>query len=241
LIVIQQYNIHFKMDKIKTFEEFLTSGSSQFSALNFSVNLLLTAILAYLLSILYNKYGSSLSNRKSFGKNFVFLAVTTMIIITIVKASLALSLGLVGALSIVRFRTAIKEPEELTFLFLNIAIGLGFGADQKMATFIGFSFLAIYLLVQRLIYKKANFEGQNLILSISTSETSPNKLSSIVDVLKQHCHQVDLKRFDENANTLEASFVIELDNLEKINEVKNSLLQTSKDMSISFMDNNINI
>ena len=53
-----------------------------------------------------------------------------MIIITIVKSSLALSLGLVGALSIVRFRTAIKDPEELSFLFISIAIGLGMGANQ---------------------------------------------------------------------------------------------------------------
>ena len=48
----------------------------------------------------------------------------------IVKNSIALSLGLVGALSIVRFRAAIKEPEELTYLFLVIATGLGTGSGQ---------------------------------------------------------------------------------------------------------------
>ena len=57
-----------------------------------------------------------------------------MVMITIVKSSLALSLGLVGALSIVRFRTAIKEPEELSYAFLSIAIGLGLGADQRLTT-----------------------------------------------------------------------------------------------------------
>ena len=56
------------------------------------------------------------------------ITMTTMLIISIVKSSLALSLGLVGALSVIRFRAAIKEPEELTYLFLTIAIGLGFGA-----------------------------------------------------------------------------------------------------------------
>lgn len=50
------------------------------------------------------------------------------LVIFVVKSSLALSLGLVGALSIVRFRTPIKGPEELVYLFLSIAIGLGFGA-----------------------------------------------------------------------------------------------------------------
>ena len=60
-----------------------------------------------------------------------------MIIITIVKSSIALSLGLVGALSIVRFRAAIKEPEELTFLFICIAIGVGLGAGQRNIIIIG--------------------------------------------------------------------------------------------------------
>ena len=124
------------MNKIESFEHFLATSSAQFSIWNYSLNILLTALLAYLLGLLYNRYGNSLSNRKSFGKNFVLLAVTTMIVITIVKSSLALSLGLVGALSIVRFRAAIKEPEELSYLFLNIAIGLGFGADQKLATIV---------------------------------------------------------------------------------------------------------
>jgi hypothetical protein len=59
------------------------------------------------------------------------------LIITIVKSSLALSLGLVGALSIVRFRTPVKEPEELAYLFMAIAIGLGMGADYRLETSVG--------------------------------------------------------------------------------------------------------
>ena len=55
----------------------------------------------------------------------------------IVKSSLAFSLGLVGALSIVRFRAAIKEPEELVYLFLVIATGLGLGANQTKITILG--------------------------------------------------------------------------------------------------------
>ena len=57
--------------------------------------------------------------------------MTTLLVIAVVKSSLALSLGLVGALSIVRFRTPIKEPEELAYIFLAIALGLCLGADQS--------------------------------------------------------------------------------------------------------------
>ena len=82
------------------------------------IALSLSALLAYFLGKLYVRYGTSLSNRSHFASNFVLITTTTTLIIMIVKSSLALSLGLVGALSIVRFRAAIKEPEELSFLFI---------------------------------------------------------------------------------------------------------------------------
>ena len=62
------------------------------------------------------------------------MLLITFLVILIVKSSLALSLGLVGALSIVRFRTPIKEPEELIYLFLAIALGLGYGASPIIPT-----------------------------------------------------------------------------------------------------------
>ena len=70
-----------------------------------------------------------------------------MLIITIIKSSLALSLRLVGALSNIRFRTAIKEPEELMFLFISIALGLGFGANQTFITLIGFLLIIIAIIL----------------------------------------------------------------------------------------------
>jgi len=229
------------MQSLKTFEQFLTTDSAQFSSLNFIMNLFLTALLSYLLGILYNKYGNSLSNRNSFGKNFVVLAVTTMIIITIVKSSLALSLGLVGALSIVRFRAAIKEPEELTFLFLNIAIGLGFGADQRLATILGFSFIALFLISKGILYKKAIYQNQNLILTISSQDPVKDQINGIIQILKQYCTKVDLKRFDEDKSMLEASFIIEIDEFKNMTNIKNELQEKFNKPTISFIDNNLNI
>jgi hypothetical protein len=98
------------MNGEQTFQQFLTNQSVQIDVPSFAMNLLLAAVLGFLLSRAYERFGDSLSNRRLFARNFVLLAVTTMLIISIVKSSLALSLGLVGALSIVRFRAAIKEP-----------------------------------------------------------------------------------------------------------------------------------
>ncbi|MCP3932968.1 MAG: DUF4956 domain-containing protein, partial [Bacteroidetes bacterium] len=195
------------MNKIQTFEQFLATSSAQFSIWNYTVNILLTAALAYILNVLYNRYGNSLSNRKAFGRNFVVLAVTTMIIITIVKSSLALSLGLVGALSIVRFRAAIKEPEELTYLFLNIAIGLGFGADQKIATIIGFIFISLFLVGKNIFQRKTDHENHNLVITLSVQNPLEDQLNDIVEILKLYCTKVSLKRFDEDKTILETSFI----------------------------------
>ena len=66
-----------------------------------------------------------------------------MTVITVVKSSLALSLGLVGALSIVRFRTPIKEPEELIYLFICLSLGLAVGADQRIIAIL--TLLSVFL------------------------------------------------------------------------------------------------
>ena len=122
------------------FEDFLGEfGTDIVNHQQFILNALLAAALAYLLGMFYTRYGTSIANRKKFGHNFMLLALTTMLIIYIVKSSIALSLGLVGALSIVRFRAAIKEPEELVYLFFTIGIGLGFGANQTVVTLLAFT------------------------------------------------------------------------------------------------------
>ena len=229
------------MNRIETFEQFLNSSSSQFSLVNFPINLILTALLAFLLGLLYNRYGNSLSNRKAFSKNFVLLAVAIMIVITIVKSSLALSLGLVGALSIVRFRAAIKEPEELSFLFLNIAIGLGFGADQKLATITGFIFISLYLMGKNILYKKTDQENQNLIITVKAEQPVKDQLNGILEILTKNSEKLNLKRFNENNEILEISFLIETGNFNNINKAKEELQERYKNLTISFIDNNIMI
>ena len=117
--------------------DFFINESIQIDIFNFLLNFLVAAILSFCVQMVYLRCSSSLSNKKNFSNNFIVLALTTCLIIMVVKNSIALSLGLVGALSIVRFRAAIKEPEELIYLFLVIAIGLGNGAGQIKITSIG--------------------------------------------------------------------------------------------------------
>jgi len=153
------------MAKWDTFEEFLVSGPVEINVSSVVISLLIAALLAFVISKLYVRYGHSLSNRRKFASNFVLLTVTTTLIITIVKSSLALSLGLVGALSIVRFRAAIKEPEELAFLFLCIAIGLGLGAGQIMVTVVSFAVISLMIWGRHFTYEKGEHHNLHLLVS----------------------------------------------------------------------------
>ena len=199
------------------------------------MNLLLAALLAYVLSIIYVRFGRALSNRNLFASNFVVMASTTMVIITVVKSSLALSLGLVGALSIVRFRAAIKEPEELAYLFLTIAIGLGLGAGQRVTTVVGFVLICAFLVLGKLGPRKAVKE--NLHLVVSTDQPQSATLDRIIDILRHHCQRLNLQRLDENEDIFEVSFLIELGSVDDLHKLTVALKNYEATLKISFLDN----
>ncbi|MEN8008208.1 MAG: DUF4956 domain-containing protein [Candidatus Krumholzibacteriota bacterium] len=224
------------MNKIQTFQEFLTSQSVQIPVLTFVFNLVIAAILAHLLSKIYVRYGTTLSNRKLFARNFVLMTMITMLIISIVKSSLALSLGLVGALSIVRFRAAIKEPEELMYLFFTIAIGLGLGADQTIITFIAFIVIVAIVIIHKRTTGPSD-DNQNLHLTLTAAKSSTVDLDSLIGLLKDDCSAVVLKRFDESSEQLEASFTVEFEDYEGLSQLKNRLRQLDDSIRISFLDN----
>jgi len=223
------------MDKTQTFQQFLTTQSAHIPVPEFLLNMVLTTLLAYLLGRLYIRFGSALSNRRMFANNFLLLAVTTMLIITIVKSSLALSLGLVGALSIVRFRAAIKEPEELIYLFLAIALGLGFGADQKIITTTAFFFICGLIVLGK--YLKPAGQSQHLFLTVSNPSPKTVSLSAIITALKKHALMLDISRLDEREDITEVSFQIDFESFDQLEAATGALRQLNKSIEISLMDN----
>ena len=141
------------------------------------MSLLATAVSSFFIRQLYVRYGRSMNNREYFGNIFVLLGVTTCSVIIIVKYSLALSLGLVGALSIVRFRAAIKEPEELVFLFLVIAIGLAFGANQFAVGFVLLVTTYIVIVVGEKFFSRNNgLDHSGMLVIISGNKTILDEL-----------------------------------------------------------------
>ena len=225
------------MDTSQTFEQFLSTQTPPVDLLEFASNLLLTAVIASVLSFIYIRFGNTISNRRMFAINLVIISMTTMLIITVVKSSLALSLGLVGALSIVRFRTPIKEPEELAYLFLSIAVGLGLGAGQRAVVLVGFVFIAGYIWLRFANKKKDDEHGMHL--TVSTEKSQDGLLDKVIDVLKMHAATVKLRRVDEGRGGLQADFFVFFEDYAQLSTAKQHLMDIDADLQVSLMDNRI--
>ena len=211
------------------------------SLLSFTINLILGLILSLILAWYYRHLGESLSNRAKFAPILPILALITLVVISIVKSSLALSLGLVGALSIVRFRTAIKDPEELIFLFFAIAIGLGMGADQRIPTIVAFLLIMGYLLVRKLLSGKIfpNRDKSLFVNIISPAVGAPDEyIRSVNQVLKEKMEDIDLRRFDINDQEASLVYYLKTDDPEVVGAMIKEIRTQYQGTTISIVEQN---
>lgn len=222
------------MDRVQTFEQFLAGQAQLIDLEQFFVNLLIAAVLAFLLAQFYERFGNTYSMRESFSRLFVPLTLITMIVISIVKSSLALSLGLVGALSIVRFRAAIKDPEELVYLFFCIAVGLGLGANQRTVTVVGllFGLAAMYLLYRM----RGSSDTQNLFLTVS-GEGSDQALTSITEAISARCESLSLRRLDDTDDRFEVSFDVRFKSVDQLDECVRAIRDIAPASRVNLIEN----
>jgi len=216
-------------------EGLFVTGAQPLDFQTFLINLALSAIFAYILGLIYIYWGASLSNRRKFAANFILITVTTTFIILVVRSSVALSLGLVGALSIVRFRAAIKEPEELAYLFLAIGLGIGLGDNQRLITTLAFAF-AIVILGLLKLFRRGRADA-NMHLNITTFPPSKISLEDVRSALKPYCPKMKLLRFDENDKLLEMSFLVEFRKMDDLGAARKALQKLSDKIDITFLDN----
>lgn len=183
-------------------------GDGSISISDLLINLVLGAVLSIGLALYYIRFGRTYSDRTSHARILPFLAVTTLLVITVVKSSLALSLGLVGALSIVRFRTPIKEPEELAYLFLAIAIGLGLGANQRAATLIAVPVILTLLVIPNMWAKRSAKQNTFMLLELPDVDEAKSTFDRIIASLESHAISADLRRMDMRGSRFEATLFV---------------------------------
>ena len=204
------------------------------------INLVVGVGLSIALRWHFRVFGSTLSNREEFAQVFPFILLTTVLIITIVKSSLALSLGLVGALSIVRFRTPIKEPEELAYLFSAIAMGLGLGAGQTIVTIIaGLMILTVMALLK---WSRAEHSNKNLYLSIDwrgVLDKQPQAYLEQLDrIIGNYAHRSDLRRYDVRDGSLDVTYFLDVASAKDLSDLADELRGLSDNIGVTFLDQN---
>ncbi|SHH33544.1 DUF4956 domain-containing protein [Clostridium grantii] len=119
------------------FKDSFLEGTSSLSALNIGVTLLLSFVIGLFIFQVYKKTYQSVVYTKSFNMSLVMMTMITALVIMAVTSNVVLSLGMVGALSIVRFRAAIKDPMDIVFMFWAIASGIVTGAGFFLLATIG--------------------------------------------------------------------------------------------------------
>lgn len=138
-------------------------------------NLVAIAISLFILFIYRITYSGTAYSKK-FNISLGMMTIITALIMNVISSNIALSLGMVGALSIIRFRTAVKDVRDATFIFWAIAVGICCGVSQYLPAAIGSVTVSLFLLLMRQTSK----EGQYLIIVRSTSEAQ-NKVEASID------------------------------------------------------------
>lgn len=129
------------------FKSSFLSNINTFSTIDVLLALGLSFVLGLFIFMIYKKTYSGVMYSDSFGVSLIAMAMITSLVIIAVTSNVVLSLGMVGALSIVRFRTAVKEPMDIAFLFWAIAVGIVLGAGLISLAVIGSVIIGVIIVV----------------------------------------------------------------------------------------------
>lgn len=189
------------MDLLRSFFGWLEFGWLELevtidSGIRVGASLLIAGGLGLFVGFLYRTCSTSVSGKNSFSRLFPLLVLVTTAMIYVVKSSLALSLGLVGALSIVRFRAAIKEPEELIYLFMCIAIGVGIGAGQLVPAVALVFVSSLFVLGRRFLSGEERHESFLVTVTGDSAKYFEGSKNTVVDTVNHLVSHYTLQRYE---------------------------------------------
>lgn len=146
------------------------------------ISLIMSVILALFIHYIYKKTYSGVLYSKNFNITLVFTSMVVTVIMMAISGSLALSLGLIGALSIIRFRTAIKDPKDVTFLFWAVAVGLVNGVHLYRLSIISTLFIGGLLV----LFSKNVIAKHPYLISLKFTKLNENEVERIC---KKYCNK----------------------------------------------------
>lgn len=197
------------------FKSSFLENMASISLLDMVVALLMAFGIGLLIFMVYKKTYQGVMYSSSFGTTLIALTMITTVVILAVTSNVVLSLGMVGALSIVRFRTAIKEPLEIAFLFWSIAAGIVLAAGLIPLAVIGSVIIGIILMI--FVNKKSYFNPYIVVLSCTNADAE--RLAT--DFLKNYVQKCMIKSKTVTKDMIELTLEIRMKdaNTDFINEI----------------------
>ena len=221
------------MNNLLDINQLINPNIDQLDIIPTLFSFVICVLMSFIVRDFYIKRSFSLTGKMHIGSIIPVLSTVVFLVIVVVKSSLALSLGLVGALSIVRFRTPIKEPEELVYLFLAIAIGLGYGAGQVLVTTIlslSILFVIFMWLSNRNIAKTSEY---NLVIKWTKKDVA---FEDILREISPVAENLKLVRLDKGPSGNTSVMLIVPDEDHPIDEISNKLHKLDNDIHITFFE-----
>lgn len=166
------------------FKSSFLEKTSSFSVTDTLIALTLALALGLFIFLIYKKTFKGVMYSESFGMSLISMTLITTLIILAITSNIILSLGMVGALSIVRFRSAIKEPLDIAFLFWSISAGIVLGAGLIPLGIIGSIFIGIVMLI--FVNKKTTDNPYILVVNCINDKSENDAIKFIEGSVKKH-------------------------------------------------------
>ena len=197
------------------FKSSFLSNINSFSTLDVLLALGLAFVIGLYIFLIYKKTYQGVMYSDSFGVSLIAMAMITSLVIIAVTSNVVLSLGMVGALSIVRFRTAITEPMDIAFLFWAIAVGIVLGAGLLPLAIIGSVIIGIIIVV--FSTRKIGDTPYILVVNCENEETE----SAAYELIKEDAKKSLLKSKSVNKLGIELTYEVRIkdDNTGFVNKI----------------------
>lgn len=186
------------------FKSSFLENISSVSILDIAVSLVLAFGIGLFIFLVYKKTFSGVMYSSSFGVTLIALTMITTVVILAVISNVVLSLGMVGALSIVRFRTAIKEPLDIAFLFWAIAVGIVLAAGMIPLAVVGSIVIGIILLV--FVNKKSHLNPYIVVVNCVNHDSEQR----VMDFLNKQVQRCVMKSKTAQKGSIELNLEIRM-------------------------------
>lgn len=172
----------------KSFIAMSMGGTDRITTLNIIINVSMSFLVGMFIFYIYKKTFQGVLYQRSFNISLVLASTVTALVIMTISGNLILSLGMVGALSIVRFRTPVKDSMDLIFLFWAISTGIANGVGYYNISIVGSLMIAIILLM---LTRQGKATAETFLLVIQLTNSSAEQ--EILDQIKRHADRFSIK------------------------------------------------